>query len=68
MGIGWITFDKNSKTSHGSSRIFVGVANMGSDNVFVSNDSGSTWSAILGQNNTFIPHHGKLLISNGMFV
>ncbi|EJC97846.1 Oligoxyloglucan reducing end-specific cellobiohydrolase [Fomitiporia mediterranea MF3/22] len=60
MGIAWIAFDKNSATSGGLSRIFVGVANMGSDNVFVSEDSGATWSAVEGQRNDFIPHHGVL--------
>ncbi|KAI5118809.1 hypothetical protein M0805_005151 [Coniferiporia weirii] len=58
MGIAWVTFDSNSGTSSGSSRIFVGVANMGSDNVFVTEDGGVTWSAVEGQNNEFIPHHG----------
>lgn len=60
MGISWVTFDSGSKTSTGSSRIFVGVANMGADNVFISEDAGATWSAIAGQNNTFMPHHGML--------
>ena len=61
MGIAWVTFDSNSNSSDGSgsSRIFVGVANMGSDNIFVSEDAGSTWSALAGQNSTFIPHHGE---------
>ncbi|KAH8114431.1 Oligoxyloglucan reducing end-specific cellobiohydrolase [Phellopilus nigrolimitatus] len=60
MGIAWVTFDSSSGTASGSSRIFVGVANMGADNVFVSEDSGATWSAIEGQRNDFIPHHGVL--------
>ena len=59
MGIAWVTFDSNSKTATGSSRIFVGVANMGSDNVFASEDNGATWSAVAGQRNDFIPHHGR---------
>lgn len=74
MGIAWITFDFNSGSNTsltvdsdsniavGSSRIFAGVANMGSDNVFVSEDGGDTWSAIEGQNNTFISHHGQPLL------
>lgn len=60
MGIAWITFDKNSASSGGSSRIFVGVANMGSDNIFVSEDTGATWSAVAGQRNDFISHHGTV--------
>ncbi|KAF8519309.1 putative endoglucanase C [Gautieria morchelliformis] len=60
VGLTWVTFDPASKTSSGSSRIFVGVANMGSSNVFMSNDAGSTWTAIVGQNNAFIPHKGVI--------
>lgn len=33
---------------------------MGADNVFITEDGGATWSAIVGQRNDFIPHHGKL--------
>ena len=61
MGIAWITFDSGSKSANGSSRIFVGVANMGADNIFVSEDAGSSWSALAGQRNEFIPHHGNHL-------
>lgn len=31
---------------------------MGSDNVFVSENGGSTWSPVSNQNNSFIPHKG----------
>ncbi|KAL5482494.1 hypothetical protein ACEPAI_9088 [Sanghuangporus weigelae] len=65
MGIAWITFDKNSVGSNGSNRIFVGVANMGSDNVFVSEDAGATWAVVEGQRNDFIPHHGVLSPAEG---
>ncbi|EIN03833.1 CEL6 protein [Punctularia strigosozonata HHB-11173 SS5] len=68
MGIAWVTFDHvsaDSKTSTGSKRIFVGVANMGADNVFVSEDAGVTWKAVSGQNSTFIPHHGVLSPKEG---
>ncbi|KAF8586883.1 glycoside hydrolase family 74 protein [Ramaria rubella] len=60
IGLSWVTFDSTSKTSSGSSRIFVGVANMGSSNVFMTNDAGSTWTAVAGQNSSFIPHKGVL--------
>ncbi len=43
MGLAWVTFDSTSATNGTATpRIFVGVANKGSDNVFVSNDAGST--------------------------
>ncbi|KAI0793439.1 Oligoxyloglucan reducing end-specific cellobiohydrolase [Abortiporus biennis] len=61
IGISWVTFDSTSGSSgKATPRIFVGVANKGSSNIFVSNDAGSTWSAVAGQNSTFIPHKGVL--------
>nr|QCR98305.1 GH74 xyloglucanase [Ganoderma applanatum] len=64
MGLAWVTFDSTSATNGTATpRIFVGVANKGSDNVFVSNDAGSTWAAVAGQNNTFLPHKGVLSVA-----
>lgn len=61
IGIAWITFDTTSGTSGTATpRIFVGVANTGAASVFVSNDAGATWSAVAGQNTTFMPHRGVL--------
>ncbi|KIK71214.1 glycoside hydrolase family 74 protein [Collybiopsis luxurians FD-317 M1] len=61
IGIAWVTFDATSGTSgKATPRIFVGVANMGSNNVFVTEDGGNTWAAVPGQNNTFLPHKGVL--------
>ncbi|KAJ3933601.1 MAG: hypothetical protein NXY57DRAFT_959796 [Lentinula lateritia] len=61
IGIAWVTFDSTSgSTGKATPRIFAGVANMGSNNVFVSEDGGSTWAAVAGQNNTYIPHKGVL--------
>jgi xyloglucan-specific exo-beta-1,4-glucanase len=61
-GISWVTFDSTSGTSGTATpRIFVGVANNpGQDSVFVTNDGGNTWSAVAGQNTTYIPHKGVL--------
>lgn len=43
IGIAWVTFDSTSgKSGSATPRIFVGVASQGSDNVFVTNDGGST--------------------------
>lgn len=56
-----MTFD-TAKTAQGVSRVFVGVASMESDNVFMSEDGGETWVAIPGQNHTFIPFHGRLFL------
>ncbi|KAF8213350.1 hypothetical protein K438DRAFT_1803829 [Mycena galopus ATCC 62051] len=61
IGIAWVTFDSTSGTSGTATpRIFVGVANQGSSNVFVSTNAGSTWSAVAGQNTTYLPHKGVL--------
>ncbi|TBU35178.1 Oligoxyloglucan reducing end-specific cellobiohydrolase [Dichomitus squalens] len=63
QGLAWVTFDSTSasgKNGTATPRIFVGVANKGTDNIFVSNDAGSTWAAVAGQNNTFLPHKGVL--------
>ncbi len=47
IGISWVTFDSTSGSSgKATPRIFVGVANNGSDNIFVSNDAGSTCKTI----------------------
>ncbi|KAG2015598.1 CEL6 protein [Coprinopsis cinerea AmutBmut pab1-1] len=61
VGISWVTFDETSgQSGQPTPRIFVGVANKGSDNIFVSEDGGNTWSAVPGQNNAFLPHKGVL--------
>ncbi|OBZ79136.1 Xyloglucanase [Grifola frondosa] len=61
IGLSWVTFDSTSGSSgNATPRIFVGVANNGTNNIFVSNDAGATWGAVAGQNNTFIPHKGIL--------
>ncbi|KAJ7900056.1 hypothetical protein B0H14DRAFT_2672091 [Mycena olivaceomarginata] len=61
IGIAWVTFDSTSGTAGSPTpRIFVGVANQGSSNIFVSTNGGSTWSAVAGQNTTYLPHKGVL--------
>ncbi|KAL9109937.1 MAG: hypothetical protein Q9227_005460 [Pyrenula ochraceoflavens] len=60
QGIAWVTFDTNSTTTSGkTSRIFVGVADKG-NSVYVSNDAGSTWSAVAGQPTGYLPHKGRI--------
>jgi len=61
IGIAWVTFDTTSSSpGKPTPRIFVGVANKGSDSIFLSTNGGNSWSAIAGQNNTYIPHKGVL--------
>jgi xyloglucan-specific exo-beta-1,4-glucanase len=45
IGIAWVTFDSTTGAlGSATPRIFVGVANMGSTNIFVTNDAGATCS------------------------
>ncbi|KAF3181706.1 hypothetical protein EYR41_007659 [Orbilia oligospora] len=59
IGLAWITFDENSGGSKtvATPRIFVGVADLG-NSIFVSNNAGSTWTALAGQPTGYIPHKG----------
>ncbi|KAF7306680.1 Carbohydrate-binding module family 1 protein [Mycena indigotica] len=41
-------------------RIFVGVANVGTTNIYMSTNAGSSWTAVPGQNTTYLPHKGVL--------
>ncbi|KAI0321694.1 hypothetical protein OF83DRAFT_1161676 [Amylostereum chailletii] len=64
IGISWVTFDPASGNSgHATPRIFVGVMSNGTDNIFVSQDAGSTWMGVVGQNTTFLPHKGVLSVA-----
>ena len=48
VGISWVTFDSTSGTDGlATPRLFVGVADLGADSVFVSNDAGATCEATL---------------------
>ena len=62
QGFAWITFDSTSALANGAtSKIFAGVATKTASSIYVSNDAGSTWSALAGQpNQGFLPHKGKL--------
>ncbi|KAG8212805.1 hypothetical protein J3R82DRAFT_11094 [Butyriboletus roseoflavus] len=60
-GLAFVTFDSTSGAKGSPTpRIFVGVANVGSDNIFMTEDAGETWRAIPCQNNTYLPHKGIL--------
>ncbi|KAF3941081.1 hypothetical protein ABW19_dt0205955 [Dactylella cylindrospora] len=59
IGLTFVTFDSTSGSpGTGSSRIFVGTADS-TATVYVSEDSGATWSAIPGQPTGFLSHTGK---------
>ncbi|KAI1338897.1 glycoside hydrolase family 74 protein [Xylariaceae sp. FL0016] len=57
QGLTFVTFDSTSGTTAGAtSRIYVGTADNTTASVYVSEDAGSTWSAVSGQPSTFFPH------------
>ncbi|KAF3920256.1 hypothetical protein AA313_de0208024 [Arthrobotrys entomopaga] len=59
MGLTFIAFDSTSSSAGtASKRIFVGTADT-TATVYMSEDSGATWSAIPGQPTGFIAHTGK---------
>ncbi|RPB14592.1 glycoside hydrolase family 74 protein [Morchella conica CCBAS932] len=61
IGISFVTFDSTSGSlGTATPRIFVGVAEKDSESVFVSNDGGSTWTAVAGQPTGYLPHKGVL--------
>ncbi|KAG9017604.1 hypothetical protein FRB90_000555 [Tulasnella sp. 427] len=68
VGLASITVDASSSSSgQATKRIFVGVANVGTSSVFVSNDAGATWSAVSGQPTTNnLPHKGVISPSEGL--
>ncbi|SJL05981.1 related to endoglucanase [Armillaria ostoyae] len=67
LGIAFVTFDSTSGSSGSPTpRIFVGVASNGTDNIFVSEDAGDTWTAIAGQQQTYFPHKGVLSPEEGL--
>lgn len=63
-----IVFDKKSEKNGKSQRIFVGISRTGADNVYVSEDGGSTWSAVKGLNNNFIPCRMKMNSRNELII
>lgn len=57
QGLTFVTFDSTSGTTGGAtSRIFVGTADNVTASVYVSEDAGSTWSAVKNQPGAFFPH------------
>ena len=55
-----IVFDKSTKSGNKTQRIFVGISRTSADNVYVSEDGGSSWSAVSGLPTNFIPCKMKL--------
>ncbi|KAI1164383.1 carbohydrate-binding module family 1 protein [Nemania serpens] len=61
QGLTFVTFDSTSGVTGGAtSRIFVGTADNTTSSVWVTENAGSTWSAVAGQPGTFFPHKAVL--------
>ena len=65
-GLTFVTFDETSELVDGATgRIFVGTADNETASVYVSEDAGSTWSAVEGQPDTYFPHKGRISPEEG---
>jgi photosystem II stability/assembly factor-like uncharacterized protein len=51
-GICFVVFDETSGNGNASQRIYVGVSRTGADNVYVTEDGGTTWNVMTGEPTT----------------
>lgn len=51
-GVNFVVFDETSGNGTASQRIFVGVSRVGTDNVYVTENGGTTWTPITGEPTT----------------
>jgi len=64
-GVCAVAIDKASgSVGNASQRIFVGVSRTGSDNLFVSENGGTSWSAVTGSITNYMPQ--RMFVSNGV--
>ena len=65
-GICFVVFDKSTGTTGNATQtIYAGISRMGSTNMYVSKDGGTTWNAIAGQTTTYMPQRA-IIASDGM--
>jgi xyloglucan-specific exo-beta-1,4-glucanase len=67
-GISCISFDELSGNGTASQRIFVGVSRVGADNVYVSEDGGTTWKVITGEPTTTLMPQRMLKADNYLYI
>ncbi|KAH7105000.1 hypothetical protein BKA62DRAFT_691347 [Auriculariales sp. MPI-PUGE-AT-0066] len=60
VGIAFVTFGPAGTSGTATQRIFVGVASLGVNNVYTSTNGGTSWTAISGFNQSWIPHKAVL--------
>lgn len=64
-GVCAVAFDKSSGTpGNASQRIFAAVSRTGSDNLFVSENGGTTWAKVTGSVTNYMPQ--RIFVSNGI--
>jgi photosystem II stability/assembly factor-like uncharacterized protein len=57
-GITFVVFDKSSGTTgKATPTLYAGIGEIGSNNLYMSTDSGTTWSAVPNQPTTLMPSH-----------
>jgi len=68
-GIAFVMFDKNTGTTgKATPKIYVGVSRMGSSNMYVSADTGKSWTAMAGQTTTYMPQRAALTSDGLLYI
>jgi len=67
-GIDFVVFDGTSGNGTSSQRIYVGVSRIGADNVYVSQDGGTTWNVITGEPTTTLMPQRALKAGDYLYI
>lgn len=67
-GVDFVVFDEGSGDGTASQRIFVGVSRVGADNVYVSEDAGTTWNPINGEPTTTLMPQRALKAGDYLYI
>jgi len=68
-GICFVIFDKTTGTAGNATQtLYAGVSIMGSTNIYVSKDGGTTWAALAGQTTTFMPQRAVIASDGNMYI
>lgn len=67
-GISLVILDGSSVSGGATQRIIVGVSRSGSTNMYLSDDSGQTFSAIPGATTTYMPHRAAMANNGDLYI
>jgi hypothetical protein len=67
-GIDFVVFDETSGNGSATQRIFVGVSRIGADNIYVSEDGGTTWNVITGEPTTTLMPQRALKAGDYLYI